>query len=121
VFPETVEVSDTTIDVNGVYIADFACKCNIPSTRKRRSTESEKSMAEGYRISVSNDGVTFSDEITYINYNSQCYDCDAINMTCVELVSFESVLHFKSNQHLYIIYGIYNRIQNNDIQSFGPL
>jgi len=37
-------------------------------------------------MSVSNDGITFSDEITFINYDSSRYECNVTTVSCSEIV-----------------------------------
>ncbi|XP_069130656.1 von Willebrand factor D and EGF domain-containing protein-like isoform X2 [Argopecten irradians] len=68
------------------YINDFSCICSIPdSVRRRRSANIEEVFAEGYLLSISNDGINFSHETTIIAYDPGCYDCNATSMNCTKL------------------------------------
>ncbi|XP_069129083.1 von Willebrand factor D and EGF domain-containing protein-like [Argopecten irradians] len=67
------------------YLNDFNCVCTIPdSYRRRRATDNEV-LSEGYLLSISNDGIHFSNETTILTYDSSCYDCDPTNMNCSKL------------------------------------
>ena len=67
------------------YRSMFMVTVALPSLRKKRST-SETVLAEGFTISLSNDGVNFGDSVKLIIYNETCYSCDSIVTTCIDLV-----------------------------------
>ncbi|XP_062592479.1 von Willebrand factor D and EGF domain-containing protein-like isoform X2 [Saccostrea cucullata] len=54
------------------------------SRRRRRSVVND---VLGWNISLSYDGVTFSDHVTLLIYDSQRYSCDMQTLTCKKLIS----------------------------------
>ena len=54
--------------------------CPLPSTDlTRRKRSSAVKVGQGYTLSVSNDGRTFSDEHKLLSFNTKCISC---NGTC---------------------------------------
>ncbi|XP_069128899.1 von Willebrand factor D and EGF domain-containing protein-like [Argopecten irradians] len=78
-----VEVEGEPVTFSGTYVNSYLAVCSIPASRKRRSTSTDQ--PTGYKISMSNDGTTFSDEITFIIYNLNCFECNITAMTCSEM------------------------------------
>jgi len=78
--------TSTILTFDGTYVNDISCSCTLPSNRRRREADSDRVIADGYYMSVSNDGTTFSDEITLINCDSACYECNVTAVTCLQLV-----------------------------------
>lgn len=66
--------------------------CPLPKTRKDLSTESDQSdhIAYGYTISVSNDGITYSEEDILVIFDSECVNCtkDDGNVVCRQNPSY---------------------------------
>ena len=53
-------------------------RCMLANDRKRRSADDDLTsdlIARGYKVSVSNDGVTYSDEDILVVYDSTCVNC----------------------------------------------
>lgn len=61
--------------------------CELPHARQKRSTTNEIVFAEGYEISVSNDGSNFGEDVTILVYDEECFSCETVNVTCTALVS----------------------------------
>ncbi|XP_048251834.1 uncharacterized protein LOC124131921 [Haliotis rufescens] len=55
--------------------------CSLPTQRR---TQSIADVVNGYRVAISNDGITFSEHSTLIVYNSECQACsvDSDSVTC---------------------------------------
>lgn len=64
--------------------------CSLKQSRKKHATTSDIDdyIAEGYRVSVSNDGVTFSEEDILIIFDSLCVNCSKTDgkVTCIRKV-----------------------------------
>ncbi|XP_063414556.1 uncharacterized protein LOC134696618 [Mytilus trossulus] len=75
----------------GKYFGPFYMHCPAPASRRKRSITDESS-ALGYRLSVSNDGMNFTQELTILIYNSQCLYCNFTSMECIELDTCPVVL-----------------------------
>ncbi|XP_033763405.1 uncharacterized protein LOC117344686 [Pecten maximus] len=61
----------------------IGCSCSLPqSPRIRRSSHDNAAIAEGFFLSVSNDGVVFSDDVAIIVYNSTCFTCNTTSISC---------------------------------------
>ncbi|XP_052078039.1 uncharacterized protein LOC127715976 [Mytilus californianus] len=58
--------------------------CELPTSRRKKSVENTEDLI-GYNISVSNNGVDFTDELTTIIYDPLCYECNITSISCVEL------------------------------------
>lgn len=56
------------------------------SVARKTRAASGLHMAEGYEITLSNDGVNFGNEVTILIYDDGCFSCN-ISMTCVSLVT----------------------------------
>ncbi|XP_069130670.1 von Willebrand factor D and EGF domain-containing protein-like [Argopecten irradians] len=84
----------SSITFSARYLNDFNCVCSIPDSHRRRraADDSEEIFAEGYLVSVSNDGNNFSNETNIIAFDSGCYDCDAISMNCTKLESCDQTI-----------------------------
>ncbi|XP_021375788.1 von Willebrand factor D and EGF domain-containing protein-like [Mizuhopecten yessoensis] len=79
------------------YLNGINCVCIIPdSVRRRRAADDV--FGEGYLISISNDGINFSNESTIVTYDSTCYDCDATNISCTQLESCVSTTTLASTE-----------------------
>ncbi|XP_060080876.1 von Willebrand factor D and EGF domain-containing protein-like [Ylistrum balloti] len=96
----SLEMVGEILTFPGVYVNPFIGICEIPNnlisrkrrsddqmptTRKRRSI-SDGQLPTGYNISLSNDGTTFSTEVTFISFDANCYECNITTMTCTEKV-----------------------------------
>jgi len=65
----------------------FEIMCLLPTFKTRRSvaeSSTDDYIARGYHVSVSNDGVTYSDEDVLVIYDSTCVSCtvDISTITC---------------------------------------
>ncbi|XP_033764299.1 von Willebrand factor D and EGF domain-containing protein-like [Pecten maximus] len=61
----------------------IGCSCSIPQSRRiRRSAHDNAAIAEGFFLSVSNDGVVFSDDVLMLVYNSTCFTCNTTSISC---------------------------------------
>ena len=78
--------SELVEDIGGIYFGPFYMHCPAPPSRRRRSVEGEPSPM-GYRLSISNDGRNFTEELTLLVYNTLCHDCNITTMICSALVS----------------------------------
>ncbi|XP_021375515.1 von Willebrand factor D and EGF domain-containing protein-like [Mizuhopecten yessoensis] len=80
----------------------FGCTCTLSDALRRRkrstdqddyqyrikrSTDEEPVVAEGFFLSVSNDGVAFSADIVVIIFDSWCQNCNTTTISCVEFTS----------------------------------
>ncbi|CAG2252810.1 unnamed protein product [Mytilus edulis] len=70
------------------YKSFSAVSCPLPtsSERRRKRSISDKT-ADGYDISLSNDGTNFGDEATILIYDDECYSCNVTSVTCTLLSS----------------------------------
>lgn len=59
---------------------------DLQSSRRKRSVSTEV-VAEGYELSLSNDGNQFGDSVNIIIYDDECYSCNASSIICIVLVS----------------------------------
>ncbi|OWF39666.1 uncharacterized protein LOC110464752 [Mizuhopecten yessoensis] len=88
VYSDRWESQSATENFPAIYLNSINCVCIIPVIeRKKRSVQSETIFAEGFLLSVSNDGVSFSNETTFITYDSTCYECNSTSVSCTELSS----------------------------------
>ncbi|XP_069129089.1 von Willebrand factor D and EGF domain-containing protein-like [Argopecten irradians] len=79
---DVVEMEGGPVTFSGTYVNSYLAVCSILASRKRRSTSTDK--PTGYKISMSNDRTTFSDEITFIIYNFNCFECNITALRCTE-------------------------------------
>ncbi|XP_069129087.1 von Willebrand factor D and EGF domain-containing protein-like [Argopecten irradians] len=85
------DILDSTDEFPAIYMNNFYCVCTLPNaSRKKRSTGSSTEIAEGYLLSLSNDGVNFGNETMFIIYDSSCYNCNATSVSCTHLSSCSS-------------------------------
>lgn len=88
----TILVTGDSFTYPGTYVSDFFMYCELPPSRRKRSVDSNDYL-NGYNISISNNGVDFTEELTTIIYDQQCYDCNLTSsISCVQLVTI--YLHF---------------------------
>jgi hypothetical protein len=67
-----------------VYQYEYMVSCDIPASRKRRSTDNS---VDGYDLSLSYDGTNYGDSVSFVIYDEDCFSCNATTVTCVRLVS----------------------------------
>ena len=67
-----------------VYQYEYMVSCDIPASRKRRSTDNS---VDGYDLSLSYDGTNYGDSVSFVIYDENCFSCNATTVTCVRLVS----------------------------------
>ncbi|XP_052085191.1 serine-rich adhesin for platelets-like [Mytilus californianus] len=72
--------------VKAEYRTAFMVSVTLSRNRKKRSTLNT-GMAEGYELRLSNDGIEFSDPVSIIIYDEECYDCNASSISCVVVAS----------------------------------
>lgn len=84
--PKISFVTDDTFIHPGIYSSAFLMYCELPPSRRKKSVGNTTALI-GYNISVSNNGVDFTDELTTIIYDPLCYECNLTSITCVELVT----------------------------------
>ncbi|VDI64064.1 Hypothetical predicted protein [Mytilus galloprovincialis] len=80
---ETVYISNGTV-VKADYRNSFMVTCELQSSRRKRSI-AETIIADGYEISVSNDGIHFGDSVRIIIYDELCHECNSTTITCIVL------------------------------------
>ncbi|XP_076070432.1 von Willebrand factor D and EGF domain-containing protein-like isoform X1 [Mytilus galloprovincialis] len=81
----TILVTGDSFTYPGTYVSDFFMYCELPPSRRKRSVDSNDYL-NGYNISVSNNGVDFTEELTTIIYDQECYDCNLTSsISCVQL------------------------------------
>ena len=68
-----------------VYQYEYMVSCDIPTSRKRRSTDKT---VDGYDVALSYDGINYGDSVSVIIYDEDCFACNATTVTCVRLVSY---------------------------------
>ncbi|XP_060080899.1 von Willebrand factor D and EGF domain-containing protein-like [Ylistrum balloti] len=91
VYVDRWELSGETMIFPATYLNDINCMCVIPdSFRSRREADSSQVFGEGFLVSISNDGINFSNDTTVITYDSTCYQCDANSLNCTQLPSSTS-------------------------------
>ncbi|CAC5411168.1 unnamed protein product [Mytilus coruscus] len=73
----------------------FMVTVDLDVSRKTRSA-SGPTMAEGYEITLSNDGTNFGEEVTILIYDGGCFSCNK-SMTCVSLEICESSIESQEN------------------------
>ncbi|VDI31154.1 Hypothetical predicted protein [Mytilus galloprovincialis] len=72
--------------VKAEYRSAFMVSVALSGNRKKRSTLNIE-MAEGYELRLSNDGIEFSDPVSIIIYDEECYNCNASSISCVVVAS----------------------------------
>jgi len=90
--------------------------CQLPPIRARRSVDDSTAgsvIAFGYQVSVSNDGVTYSDDDVLVIFDSTCVNCsvDGLTTTCVVNVNVFLFYSILSKQNVFAIL--------NDTMCFG--
>ncbi|XP_076099859.1 uncharacterized protein LOC143069213 [Mytilus galloprovincialis] len=78
---DSITYADTVI-VKAEYRNSFMVSVALHGNRRKRSTL-DPVMAEGYELSLSNDGIVFGDAVNLIIYDDDCYDCNASSISCV--------------------------------------
>ncbi|XP_071126546.1 von Willebrand factor D and EGF domain-containing protein-like [Mytilus edulis] len=77
-------VWDETFMYPGKFRSSFFMNCELPETRRKRSTDDQKNV-EGYDVSVSNNGSVFTEPLTIIVFDSSCFKCNLTELQCDEL------------------------------------
>ena len=72
------------IVTEAVYQYENMVSCDIPTSRKRRSTDNS---VDGYDVSLSYDGTNYGESVSLIIYDEDCFTCNGTTVTCVRLVS----------------------------------
>ncbi|VDI01231.1 Hypothetical predicted protein [Mytilus galloprovincialis] len=83
-FENTRSYKETTT-AKATMINSYMVSCDLPHARQKRSTTSGIIFAEGYEISVSNDGSNFGEDVTILVYDEECFSCETVNVTCTAL------------------------------------
>ncbi|CAC5411147.1 unnamed protein product [Mytilus coruscus] len=84
-------------EINKVeYRNMFMVTVDLDVSRKTRSA-SGLTMAEGYEITLSNDGTNFGEEVTILIYDEGCFSCNK-SMTCVLLEVCDSSKESQENK-----------------------
>lgn len=83
-------ISNGTV-VKADYRNGFMVTCELQSSRRKRSI-AETIIADGYEISVSNDGIHFGDSVRIIIYDELCHECNSTTITCIVLVCFHKIM-----------------------------
>lgn len=58
---------------------------NLESPRRKRSTD-DAVMADGFELSLSNDGKQFGNSVSIFIFDEQCFKCDTKSKKCYLLV-----------------------------------
>ncbi|CAH1800531.1 unnamed protein product [Owenia fusiformis] len=69
--------SPLTVQADFESFAEVSCPFETARRKKRSSDNSTDSASEGYTLSVSNDGSTFSNPMLYVRYDGRCQNCTA--------------------------------------------
>lgn len=94
-FFEVFETNNTNSEVSHTVVAELETslevRCMLANDRRRRSADDDLTsdlIARGYKVSVSNDGVTYSDEDILVVYDSTCVNCtiSGLHAICVAKV-----------------------------------
>ncbi|XP_052073689.1 von Willebrand factor D and EGF domain-containing protein-like isoform X2 [Mytilus californianus] len=72
--------------VKAEYRNAFMVSVDLQSSRRKRSLP-EVLDAEGYELSLSNDGIHFGESVNIIIYDEECSSCNATSVICVVLES----------------------------------
>ena len=64
----------SAIVTEAVYQYENMASCDIPTSRKRRSTDKS---VDGYDLSMSYDGTNYGDSVSFIIYDEDCIACNA--------------------------------------------
>lgn len=92
-------VEGDTFTHPGTYASSFFMYCNMPGSRKKRSTDFDI-VATGYRIAVSNNGEDYTDPLISIVFDSTCYECNTTTLSCEKLVSqYKIVPRYSCHMH----------------------
>ncbi|XP_071143816.1 von Willebrand factor D and EGF domain-containing protein-like isoform X1 [Mytilus edulis] len=67
----------------GIYRSLFLMFCEIPDSRSRRSADLS-TIANGYFISISNDGLNFTEELAVVSFDARCYSCNITGVCCTK-------------------------------------
>ncbi|XP_052063239.1 uncharacterized protein LOC127702954 isoform X1 [Mytilus californianus] len=63
----------------------YMVSCEFANARRKRSTSNTTVFADGYEISLSNDGSNYGEVVTLIVYDEECYSCNTVNVTCTAI------------------------------------
>ncbi|CAG2238562.1 unnamed protein product [Mytilus edulis] len=63
----------------------YMVSCEFANARRKRSTSDATVFADGYEISVSNDGSNYGEVVTLIVFDEECYSCNTVNVTCTAI------------------------------------
>lgn len=77
--------SEETFIHRGIYRSIFLMFCEIPESRRRRSPD-VSTIANGYLISISNDGLNFTEELAVVSFDARCYSCNVTDFWCTKEV-----------------------------------
>ncbi|CAG2192527.1 unnamed protein product [Mytilus edulis] len=75
--------SEEAFTHRGIYKSLFLMFCEIPESRRRRSADLS-TIANGYFISISNDGLNFTEELAVISFDTRCYNCNVTDFWCAK-------------------------------------
>ncbi|XP_021375498.1 uncharacterized protein LOC110464552 isoform X3 [Mizuhopecten yessoensis] len=69
-----------------LLVGGSGCSCSLSDALRgaKHSTDENPVVAEGFFLSVANDGITYSDDIVVIIYDSSCQECNRTTISCVE-------------------------------------
>lgn len=70
----------------GIYKSSFMMYCELPPSRQKRSVNTN-SPATVYTVTISNNGMDFTEELTIMVFDSSCYSCNTSSLSCEILVS----------------------------------
>lgn len=73
--------------VKADVVSHVMVSCPLKTSSKRKKRSIFDTSAEGFDISLSNDGVNFGNNVTLIIFDEDCYSCNPTTATCIFLDS----------------------------------
>ena len=61
--------------------------CVVPAHRIKRRAAGNVVLGDVFYTSVSNNGANFSAEVSFIDFDSECIECNATTVICVQKVN----------------------------------
>ncbi|VDI18310.1 Hypothetical predicted protein [Mytilus galloprovincialis] len=88
--------SEETFTHRGIYRSIFLMFCEIPESRRRRSAD-VSTIANGYFISISNDGLNYTEELAVVSFDTRCYSCNVTDFWCTKEYQLDCPLRKQVN------------------------
>lgn len=92
-FVQDLNTGDQRV-TDGTFITALEYSCPVPETtthRRRRSVTTRTTVLSAKTVSITVDGVLYSNSLDFVLFDSVCMECNS-NKTCRQKVSFATTL-----------------------------